>query len=134
MPKVLIDTGPMVAWLDRGDNDHVRVHTFLADFQGQLVTSWPVLTEVCHLLPHHIVPRFMRWAEVGVELHDLPPVAIADIAASMEKYHDLPMDLADASLVWLANRLKIREIITLDEKDLGIYRLTDGKCFRNLLF
>jgi len=51
----------------------------------------------------------------------------------MEKYDDLPMDLADASLVWLAGELGINEVITLDETDFVIYRLPGGKRLVNLL-
>ena len=91
---------------------------FLAGFQGSLLTTWPVLTEVCHWLPTYIVPRFLRWAALSVELHDAPTVALADIAAWMEKYHDLPMDLADASL---------------DQRGFGVYRLSHGRRFHNVL-
>ena len=133
MPRLLIDTGPLVAWLDRRDQDHARVSAFLAGFHGRLSTTWPVLTEVCHLIPNHIVPRFLRWAAVTVELHELPAAAIADIAARIEKYRDLPMDLADASLVWLGERIGVIDILTLDERDFGVYRLAGGQRFRSVL-
>lgn len=134
MAKSLVDTGPLVAWLDKGDGDHTRCTAFFAGYQGQLITTWPVLTEVCHLLPRHIVGRFMRWvAAGGVAVRDMSPTAADDIAALMEKYDDLPMDLADASLVWLAGQASIVEAITLDETDFGIYRLLGGKRLTNLL-
>lgn len=134
MIKVLVDTGPMVAWLDKGDGDHARCAAFFAGFQGQLVTTWPVLTEVCHLLPRHIVGRFMRWvAAGGVVVREMLPTAADDIAGLMEKYDDLPMDLADASLVRLAEQVGIVEVITLDETDFGIYRLPTGQHLTNLL-
>lgn len=50
----------------------------------------------------------------------------------MERYADLPMDLADASLVWLAEQTGIRDIATFDERDFTIYRLAGGKQFNNL--
>lgn len=134
MAKVLIDTGPLVAWLDRGDGDHGRVTDFLDGFDGQLLTTWPVLTEVCHLLPAHIVGRFMAWVTAGgLQIVELPPVAAEFIATAMKKYEDLPMDLADASLVWLAGSLGVGDVLTLDDTDFGIYRLPDGKRLRNLL-
>ena len=133
MSRLLIDTGPLVAWLDRRDQDHARVTAFLAEFRGRLSTIWPVLTEVCHLIPSHLVPPFLRWAAVAVELHELPAAAIADITARIEKYHDLPMDLADASLVWLADRTGATDILTLDERDFGVYRLSGGQRFHNVL-
>lgn len=134
MAKSLVDTGPLVAWLDKGDGDHVRCAAFFADYQGQLITTWPVLTEVCHLLPRHVVARFMRWvAAGGVAVRELLPTAADDIAGHMETYDDLPMDLADASLVWVAGELGISEVITLDETDFGIYRLSGGQRLVNLL-
>lgn len=134
MAKVLLDTGPLVAWLDKGDGDHVRTAAFFAGFEGRLLTTWPVLTEVCHLLPQHVVGRFMRWvAAGGVEVQELPATAAAEIADLMEKYADLPMDLADASLVWLAARMGIREVVTLDRADFGVYRLPGGQHLINLL-
>ncbi len=131
--QLLIDTGPLVAWLDRGDQDHGRIKTFLAGFRGQLLTTWPVLTEVCHLIPGHLVSRFLQWAARGVKLHDLPIVALLEMAERIEKYHDLPMDLADASLVWLAERTGVSAILTLDERDFGVYRLPGGRRFQNVL-
>jgi len=132
--KALVDTGPLVAWLDKGDGDHARCTAFFAKFQGQLVTTWPVLTEVCHLLPRHIVGRFMRWVAVGgVAVREMAPTAADDIATLMEKHDDLPMDLADASLVRLAEQTGIVEVITLDGTDFGIYRLPGGKRLTNLL-
>ncbi len=134
MAKVLLDTGPLVAWLDQGDGDHTRCAAFFADYQGPFVTTWPVLTEVCHLLPRHIVGRFMRWvAAGGMTVRELAPTAADDIATLMEKYGDLPMDLADASLVWLAGEMGLDEIATLDVTDFGIYRLPGGKRLTNLL-
>ena len=70
-----------------------------------------MLTEVCHLLPRHIVGRFMRWvAAGGVAVRDMPPTAADDITTHMKKYHDLPVDLAEASLVWPAGELGISEV------------------------
>jgi predicted nucleic acid-binding protein len=69
----------------------------------------------------------------GVAIREMSPTAADDIAALMEKYDDLPMDLADASLVWLAEQAGIVEVITLDETDFGIYRLPGGTRLTNLL-
>jgi predicted nucleic acid-binding protein len=134
MAKALIDTGPLVAWLDKGDGDHPRVAGFLGGFDGQLLSTWPVLTEVCHLLPRHVVGRFMRWVSAGgLSILEMPQVAVDDIAGLMEKNDDLPMDLADASLLWFAANLGVGEVITLDQRDFGVYRLPGGDRLRNLL-
>jgi uncharacterized protein len=47
----LLDTGPLVAWFDRSDRDHGACTEFFQRHQGALVSTWPVLTEVCHLIP-----------------------------------------------------------------------------------
>lgn len=133
MGDILIDTGPLVAWLDRGDGDHQRVKAFLDNFEGRLLTTWPVLTEVCHLLPEFMVPRFMRWVALGgLQIHEMTSAA-GFIADRMEKYADLPMDLADASLLWLAEATHIEEVATLDRRDFGIYRTAAGSRLVNVL-
>jgi uncharacterized protein len=63
----------------------------------------------------------------------LSPQEVHDIAALMEKYQDLPMDVADATLVWLAGRTGIMHVITPDSTDFSIYRLPGGKRLVNIL-
>src|SRR5439155_1794303 len=134
MQRVIIDTGPLVAWFDAADPHHASALGFLAAFEGQLLSAWPVLTEVCHLLPERLVPDFLRWvARGGVTVIDVPSSTVAALADRMDKYADLPMDLADASLVWVAESLGVLDVLTLDRRDFGIYRTSRGKSLRNLL-
>ncbi len=63
----------------------------------------------------------------------LTPEDLPGLAALIRKYSDRPMDLADASLVWLANRTGISDIITLDRADFSVYRTAKRKAFRNLM-
>lgn len=129
-----MDTGPLVASFDRGDPDHRSARRFLAGFKGNLITTWPVVTEVCHLLPRHVVDRFMSWAGAGgLVIYELPPDALLDLKRLMRRYANLPMDLADASLVWLGNQIGLLEVVTLDDRDFAVYRNAAGKPFRNLL-
>ena len=65
MPNALVDTGPLVAWFDAQDGDHARVREFMVEFRDNLCTTWPVLTEVCHLLPPHIHERLLKWISDG---------------------------------------------------------------------
>jgi len=124
----------MVAWLVRREHEHRQVDQFLAGFKGQMLTTWPVLTEICHLLPRHLVTGFMRWVTAGsLRLPGMPAAAIADMTAMMEKCADLPMDLADASLLWLATATDTHDILTLDRADFGVYRLPGGQRLRNVL-
>ena len=116
----LLDTGPLVAWFDRSDQDHGACAEFFELHQGAFVSTWPVLTEVCHLIPADVAPPFL---ESALEL----------MATWMRQYGDLPMDLADASLLWVAQQYGIRRIATLDRRDFGIYRLPGGESLENLL-
>lgn len=130
----LVDTGPLVAWFDRSDADHALCSRFFAAAPGPLISCWPVLTEVCHLVPADVAPRFLEWVRLGgLKLAELPSAALVSIGTWMAQYGDLPMDLADASLLWLAHQSGIRAIATLDRRDFGIYRLPGGEVLTNVL-
>jgi predicted nucleic acid-binding protein len=132
--RVLVDTGPLVAWFDADDTHHQAVTRHLDGYEGELLSTWPVLTETCHLLPESMVPGFMQWVACGgLTIAELPASAASALADRMGKYADLPMDLADASLIWLAENLGVLDVLTLDRRDFGIYRTERGKALRNLL-
>ena len=134
MNAALVDTGPLVALFVRRDPDHALVSAWLRGFRGRLLTTWPVLTEVCHFLAPGIALRFLRWVEAGGALVvEVPPEELAELIRMMEKYLDRPMDLADASLVWLAGRSGVREILTVDARDFAAFRTRQGKLFKDVL-
>ena len=134
MQAALVDTGPLVALFVRGDPDHALVSGFLRDFRSRLLTTWPVLTEVCHFLSPTVALRFLRWIEAGAAVAvGVPPEDLGEIIRTMEKYADRPMDLADASLVWLAGQSGVREILTLERGDFAAFRTPRGKPFKDLL-
>ena len=126
MPVVLVDTGPLVALLDRSDPHHARCAAIFASIEDPLATVWPVISEAMHLL------RFSSQAQDALcEMieSEVPAILSLDkndiprIKELMRKYRDLPMDLADAALVRVAEREKLRTIVTLDRRDFEIYRL-----------
>ncbi len=134
MPGTIVDTGALVAWLNRRDSEHRRVTAFFDGFRGSLLTTWPVVVETVHLLPAHAGVRFLRWVkDGGVILHELPPAAIVPITALVEKYGDAEMDVTDASLVWLADNLRVFDLITTDARHFRIYRTPSGHALRNLI-
>lgn len=134
MNAVLVDTGPLVALFVRNDPDHARVSAWLRGFRGRLLTTWPVLTEVCHFLTPEVALRFLRWVEAGgATVIEVPAEELAEVIRMMEKYLDRPMDLADASLVWLAGRSGVRDILSVDTGDFATFRTPQGKPFKNLL-
>lgn len=133
--RVLIDSGPLIALFDRSDRHHERVLEFLKGFDGHLLSTWPVLTEVSHLLDFNLRVQidFLRWVERGaVEVADLSRNDLGEIVEMMERYLNVPMDLADATLLYVAQKKGIRQIVTLD-RDFEIYRAVPGGMLENLL-
>ena len=130
---ILTDAGPLIALIDRSEADHVRCVSALARISLPLVTTWPVLTEAMYLLGEAAgwpgQEALWRLAERGdLLVVDVSPAARARMRALMEKYRDLPMDLADASLVALAEERGQTRVFTLDS-DFHVYRLPRGKTF-----
>jgi hypothetical protein len=128
---VLVDAGPFVALIDRRDKHHARCVDALRAMAGPLVTVWPVLVEAMYLLDTW-PEQAALWAmvEAGpVALSRLDDEDMPRLRALMAKYRDLPMDLADASLVHVADRDGYRRIFTLDRRDFEIYRLAGRERF-----
>ena len=126
MRAVLVDSGPLVAFLDRSDKHHKVITGVLAEIQDPLVSVWPVLVEAMYLLSFSWLAQKALWEIFETGTVTLLPLGEADMSRMkelMEKYRDLPMDLADAALVRVAEREGIRRVLTLDRKDFGVYRL-----------
>ena len=133
--RVIVDAGPLIGWFDANDPYHAVVRGFFQTYDGELLSTWPVLGEVCHLLPERLVADFLRWVgRGGITVVEVPPSALAGLADRIDKYADLPMDLADASLIWLAESLGLLDVLTIDRNDFGIYRTARGQALRNVLF
>ena len=136
--KTLADSGYFVGLFNPKDHHHRRCQRFLATCQGVLVTTWAVFTEVCAILPHSRQKAFFAWAGKAQALGHLrieaPPAdAVLALWQLMDKYDDLPMDFCDASLVFLATRLKINRIATIDVRDFSVYRLAGNQRFVHVL-
>jgi hypothetical protein len=127
----LVDTGPLVALLNRNDPAHHRATIAVGRLSAtRLLTTWPCFTEAMYLLHqangHAGQDALWLWlTDERVQLHDLTPAEQQRMRALMAKYADTPMDVADASLVAVAESLDLRRIFTLDD-DFFVYRLADG--------
>ena len=136
--RVLVDSGPLLALFNAADHWHARVRAWLMEHpQAQLLTTWPVATEVCALLARRIgnaaALDFLRWAQRGAIAFDLPGAgSLADVLSISERFSDLPFDLADASVAEAAARLRIRHVLTIDA-DFDVYRDKAGKPLVNVL-
>jgi predicted nucleic acid-binding protein len=133
----LLDTGPLVAYLDDGDPAHGRVAARWDGFRGRLATSSAVITEAMHFVSASKAgPRLLaELVEAGeMEVYDLSrPPELGEAVALMEKYADTPMDFADATLVLLAEALGIREVFTLDARGFTVYRTRKGRALTLVL-
>jgi uncharacterized protein len=130
----LLDTGPLVAYLDARDPAHPRVTRSWDGFTGRLLTTSAVVTEAMHLVSRSPSgPRLLAELTLASDLvvYDLTqPRELRAAAALMERYGDAPMDFADATLVLLAEVLELNEILTLDRRGFSTYRIGGGKGFR----
>jgi predicted nucleic acid-binding protein len=123
--RILIDSGPLIALFDADDNHHREVRDFLRQRQYCFISTLAVYTEVSHMLDFSVKAQvgFYEWVmRKGVIISDINQNDMPRIVELTEKYADLPMDFADATLVITAEKSGIREIISLD-KDFDIYRL-----------
>lgn len=135
---ILVDTGFLVALAARRDRRHVAAVAALAAVNEPMVTTWPVLTETCHLLGSRVGPAsssaLLRSVHDGAfQVFDVSTRHLPRVCELMDKYRDLPMDLADASLVLLAEELGTGRILSTDERDFRTYRWKNRKPFKNLL-
>ena len=134
MPAALADTGPLAAWFNAQDPDHGVAERFFKGYRGVLLTTWPVVTEVTHLLRPAAQVKFLAWVRAGgVRIESIDPEAIEPIERLIAKYADLPMDFADATLVSLAETTGIGEIVTFDRRGFESYRFRGKRRFTNLL-
>jgi len=133
----LIDTGPLVAYLDASDRAHLEVVSHLDRFTGNLATTSAVITESMHFVSEVASgPRMLsRLVDAGdVEIYDLcRPPELGEAVSLMEKYFDTPMDFADATLVLLAEGLDVHRIFTLDRRGFSTFRTRPGESFHLML-
>jgi predicted nucleic acid-binding protein len=129
---ILTDAGPLVALVDRGEPDHQQCVDALARLSGPVLTTWPAFTEAMYLLgdaagwrAQEVLWRLHQRGDLVVRM----PARLNHVIALMRRYRDLPMDLADATLVALAEEGGLGTVFSLD-KDFRVYRLARGKPFR----
>ncbi|MFN0170553.1 MAG: type II toxin-antitoxin system VapC family toxin [Bryobacteraceae bacterium] len=131
----LIDTGAILALLDRTDRWHsVCVDAFLG-LRLPLLTSEAVLTELFHLVGDSRLEVEAAWRLVrsgAIVMATIQDPELQHLQALMSRYWDRPMDFADATLVYLAKREAITTILTVDHADFETYRIEGKRRFRIL--
>ncbi len=133
----LADTGYWIALADRNDRWHARAKAVTQGLDEMLVVTWPVLTETCHLLLSRLGTdaqlAFMAGASRNIRVLEFDTRRLQEMHRLMERYRDLPMDLADASLVLAAEDLGSGRILSTDQRDFHAYRWKSRHPFENLM-
>lgn len=128
--RVLVDAGPLVAIFSRTDTNRELCVSALKEIDVPLLTSWPVLTETAWLLrnyPIGIGKVFQGIEDSFTKILNLDDHFIKWGLTFLERYQNIGAQLADASLVYLAEREKIVNVFTLDRRDFSIYRTTRNR-------
>lgn len=134
---VLADTGYWLALANANDRFHDAAVAATRNLDDSLIVTWPVLTEACYLMLSHLgvdaEVKFVQQISNTVDIFPLSTKHLVSVAALMVKYADLPMDLADASLVVVAEELEDGRILSTDRRDFQTYRWKNTRPFTNLL-
>jgi predicted nucleic acid-binding protein len=138
MTRCLLDTGPLVALLDRSEPDHNRVRSFMSQFRGQrLITTGAVITEVFYFLSdvQHGPATLASFLDASAtEVRDCFNFdGLAAAVGLMNKYADTPMDFPDATLVWIAEQTGTENVLTLDRRGFSSFRFGRNRRFKLLL-
>jgi predicted nucleic acid-binding protein len=127
----LTDAGPLIALIDSGEPDHDRCRSELEQLELPLLTTWPAFTEAIYLLGQAAgwPGQEALWTMIkrdALTFAELDPALSLRCAELMERYRDHPMDLADASLVAVAEARDLRTVFTLDDH-FRSYRLSNRR-------
>jgi predicted nucleic acid-binding protein len=134
MKPVLLDTGVIVALLDRSESFHRTCAQTVREVEAPLVTCEAVITESCYLLRNLSGASGAVIENVAAGIFQVPFQLSRDTAGVrrvLQKYKDRKIDLADACLIRLADEFGTADILTLDQ-DFAIYRWGKNKPFRVL--
>lgn len=135
---IIADTGFWIALADKKDKHHDQANEFVKTSSEKLITTYPVITEVCHIsLQRQGIKaqiNFVKMYQLGAfDVFEIPKVDKQRVLFLMQQYADLPMDFADASLVLLAEQLGHGRILSTDKRDFHTYRWKNNQPFSNLL-
>jgi len=134
----LMDAGPLVAVFDVSQCSHEHYEALLSDaaMGWRLYTTWPCIAEASHLLGASSRIQMLKWiGSGGVQVFPFESIHLIDMADWMQRYTQAPrteMDLADATLYWVAHETGVNRIMTIDVRDFSRYRLPDGRAFEIL--
>jgi predicted nucleic acid-binding protein len=135
--NVVVDSGFLIGLFDETDPLHSRCREFLKNYRGRFLTTEAVITEALALLSMQQQWRCLKWLvdahQAKLLLIDREALDFRSTEKLARKYADQPMDFADASVVLLATRSGVREILTADRRDFAVYRMGTQARFIDVL-
>ncbi len=134
MKPVLLDTGVIVALLDRSEKFHQACAVAVRELEAPLITCEAVIAESCYLLRNLAGAPEAVIENVAAGIFQVPfqlSREALDVKQIFRKYRDRKIDLADACLIRLADEFKTLDILTLD-RNFAVYRWSKNKPFRIL--
>ena len=135
MKPVLLDTGVIVALLDRNERFHRKCADAIAETAAPLVTCEAAIAEACYLLRNLKGASEVVVENVAAGVFQIPfqlQQSAIGIRQILRKYRDRHVDLADACLIHLANHFGTGQILTLDH-DFEVYRWGRNSSFELLV-
>ena len=132
MRSIIVDTGPLVALFHARDEHHEAAKAVVESNPALLVSSWPVITEACHFLRRDGWRALFTFIQRGaLRLEALTVDDVPGLNDLLERYER--MDFTDATLVLIAEKTGITEILTIDRRDFEAYRTRSGRRLKLLL-
>lgn len=130
MQKTLVDAGFFIGLLNRADKHHDAAVKFLRGaHHGELLTTWPCLTESAYFLNTVEKVALLEFVALGhIAVLEIDAGGLAVMREAINTYGD-KMDVADASLVWAAGKTGVSNIFTVDVKDFSTYRFAGKNRF-----
>lgn len=130
MISIIVDAGPLIALFRRRDTHHARAQRFLGKNRTRLITTLPVIGEVCYFLDARGKIALLAWIKRnGLIVQPIEVDQFDRISEIIDRYADREIDFADASLIWLADHVGCRHVMTVDRTDFSVYRSSDGTPF-----
>ena len=136
MPSIAVDAGPLIALFRVSDRYHIAAMAFLERTEGAtLLTNLFVVGEVAAVLGsrHADLVAALNWVIDNIEIDGQSTADLPRAIEIVQKYKDLPADLADAALVALCERRGITQVASIDA-DFDVYRLSRNRKFQNVFF
>jgi uncharacterized protein len=131
--SILLDTGALVALHQPRDVYRDAVRAALREYR-QLLTTWPVVTEACHLTSAEGALRLLNWIDAGgLDVFELGEEGRRKAITLFRRYRNVPMDLADASILAAAELTGVRDVASVDFSEFETYRTGKGRPLRNVL-